>query len=187
MTTCSAPVSEQMLLDYWVNDLPDEAERDRIETHLFECGDCSARLEQLAALGPALATLLREGRIAGIISRTILNRLQREGAHVRMFSLVPGETVPCAIFPGDDLVVTALRADFSGIDGLTLSVTKAGGSLFAQFEDVPAPGARGEVLWATPASVVKEMPSMRLEISLVSTGATRAEIGRYVLEHQSST
>ncbi|HEX6941686.1 MAG TPA: hypothetical protein VF128_02095 [Gemmatimonadaceae bacterium] len=187
MATCDAPISEQTLIDYWANDLADGDETDRLEAHLFACGDCSARLEQLAALGPALATLLREGRIAGIISRTILNRLQREGAHVRMFSLVPGETVPCAIFPGDDLVVTALRADFSGIDALTLSVTKAGGSLFAQFEDVPVPGAGGEVLWATPAAVVKAMPSMRLEISLASTGATGAEIGRYVLEHQSST
>jgi hypothetical protein len=28
---------------------------------------------------------------------------------------------------------------------------------------------------------------MRLEITLASTGATRAELGRYVLEHQAST
>ena len=185
MATCNEPVSERMLLDYWVNDLPDETERDRIETHLFACGDCSARLEQLAALGTAVATLAREGRIPGIVSRTVLNRLQRDGARVRMFSLEPGETVPCAIFPGDDLVVASLRADFSGVDAVTVSVTGAGGSLFAQFEDVPAPGPGGEVLWATSATVVREMPSMRLEISLVSCGDTRTELGRYVLEHQS--
>ena len=140
----------------------------------------------LAALGTGLATLARQGRGPAIMSRTILNRLQRDGIHVRMFSLVPGETVPCAIFPGDDLVVTALRADFSGVDAMTLSVTAAGGSTFARFEDVPVPGPGGEVLWVTPAAVVQEMPSMRLEITLASAGATRAELGRYVLEHRAS-
>lgn len=185
MATCSAPISERTLIDYWANDLIDADDADRIEAHLFACGDCSARLEQLAAVGPALARLVKDGRISGIVSRTILNRLQRDGAHVRMFSLVPGETVPCAIFPGDDLVVTALRADFSGVDALTVSVKQPGGSLFAEFDDVPVPGPGGEVLWATPAAVVREMPSMRLEISLVSTGVTPAELGRYVLEHQS--
>jgi hypothetical protein len=45
----------------------------------------------------------------------------------------------------------------------------------------------GEVLWATPAAVVRQMPSMRLQLTLASAGATRAELGRYVLEHSAST
>ena len=32
-----------------------------------------------------------------------------------MYSLAPGETVPCAVFPGDDLVVAALRADYPDV------------------------------------------------------------------------
>ena len=95
----------------------------RVEEHLFACGDCSARLDQMAALGAGLATLVRQGRVSGIVSRAILNRLQRDGVRVRMFWLAPGETVPCAVFPGDDVIVTALRADFSGVDTVTLSVT----------------------------------------------------------------
>ena len=183
MTRCKAPIAEETLFDYWARDRADGDETERVEEHLFACGDCSARLEHLATLGTGLATLVRQGRVSGIVSRTVLNRLQRDGVHVRMFSLVPGETVPCAIFPGDDLVVVALRADFSGMDAVSLSVTGPAGSPIAQFEDVPAPTPGGEVLWVTPASVVNEMPSMRLQLTLASAGAAPAELGRYVLEH----
>jgi hypothetical protein len=40
-----------------------------------------------------------------------------------MYWLAPGETVPCAVYPGDDVVVTALRADFSGVETVSLVVT----------------------------------------------------------------
>ena len=185
MARCAAPIPEGTLLDYWARDLADGDETDRVEEHLFACGDCSARLHHLAALGTGLATLVRQGRVSGIVSRAILNRLQRDGVHVRMFSLLPGETVPCAVFPGDDLVVTALRADFSGVDAVTLSITGSGDSSIGQFDDVPVSG--GEVLWVTPAAVVRQMPSMRLQLTLASAGSTRAELGRCVLEHSALT
>ena len=187
MPRCQAPIPDGTLLDYWARDLADGDETEPVEEHLFACGDCSARLHRLAAFGPGLTTLVRQGRVSGIVSRALLNRMQRDGIHVRMYSLEPGETVPCAVFPGDDLVVAALRADFSGVDALTLSVTGTGDSLFAQFEDVPVPGAGGEVFWVTPAAVVQEMKSMRLQLTLASAGAAPAELGRYVLEHQAST
>jgi hypothetical protein len=117
------------------------------------------------------------------VSRTLLNRMQRDGIQVRMYSLLPGETVPCAVFPGDDLVVTALRADFSGVDAVTLWVTGPGDSPVSELHEVPVSGPAGEVLWATPATLVRQMPSMRLQLTLASAGATPAELGRYVLEH----
>ena len=187
MARCQAPIPDGTLLDYWARDLADGDETDRVEEHLFACGDCSARLHRLAALGPGLATLVRQGRVSGIVSRALLNRMQRDGIHVRMYSLVPGETVPCAVFPGDDLVVTALRADFSGVEAVTLSVTGPDDSPFSQIDDVPVSGPDAEVLWATPAAVVRQMPSMRLQLTLASAGATRAELGRYVLDHRAAT
>jgi hypothetical protein len=185
MAACRASIPDATLLDYWAGDLVDD-DVSRVEEHLFACGSCSARLEQLAALGAGLATLARHGRINGIVSRTMLNRLQRDGVHVRMFSMVPGETVPCAAFPGDDLLVTSLRADFSGVDTVTISVTGPGSTPFSRYDDVPVDGSVGEVLWATPAALVHQMPSMRLEISLTSTDGAHTELGRYVLEHSAS-
>jgi hypothetical protein len=183
---CQAPIPGPALLDYWAGDLADK-DANRVEEHLFACGECSARLEQVAALGTGLATLARQGRISGIVSRAVLNRLQRDGVHVRVFSLLPGETVPCAVFPGDDLIVTSLRADFSGVDAVTLSVTGPGSEPFGRYDDVPVAGPLGEVFWATPAAVVHQMPSMRLDLTLTSSGAAPTELGRYVLEHSSST
>jgi hypothetical protein len=187
MPGCGAPIPDRTLLDYWARDLMDAAETDRIEDHLFACGDCSARLQGLAAFGPALTTLVRGGRVSGVVSRALLNRMQRDGIHVRMYSLLPGETVSCAVFPGDDLVVAALRADFSGVDAVTLSVKAPEDSPSGEISDVPVSGPEGEVLWATPAAVVRQMPSMRLQLTLASAGATRAELGRYVLDHSAAT
>ena len=184
---CEAPIPEGTLLDYWARDLTDGAETDRIEEHLFACGDCSARLHGLSALGSGLAALVRQGRVSGIVSRALLNRMQRDGIHVRMYSLAPGETVPCAVFPGDDLVVDALRADFSGVQAVTLSVTGPEDALSGEINDVPVSGPDAEVLWATPAAVVRQMPSTRLQLTLASAGAASAELGRYVLDHAAST
>jgi len=185
MAWCKVPIADGTLLDYWARDLKDGDETDRVEEHLFACGECSARLDRLAAYGSGLAALVSQGRVSGIVSRSLLNRLQRDGVRVRLFSLVPGETVPCAVFPGDDLVVTSLRADFSGVDAVSLSVTGPGDSPFGEYDDVPVSGPGGEVLWATPAALVQQMPSMRLQLTLTSTAATRAELGQYVLEHSS--
>jgi len=184
---CEAPIPEGTLLDYWARDLTDGVESARIEEHLFACGDCSARLHDLTALGSGLVALVRQGRVSGIVSRALLNRMQRDGIHVRMYSLAPGETVPCAVFPGDDLVVAALRADFSGVDAVTLSVTGPVHAPNGEINDVPVSRPDAEVLWATPAAVVRRMPSMRLQLTLASAGVAPAELGKYVLDHSAST
>ena len=185
-TACREPLGESTLIDYWAGDVDAGNDLNRIEEHLFACRYCSARLAQLDALGNGVASLARQGRISGVISRALLNRLQRDGIHVRMFSLAPGETVPCAIFPGDDLVVTSLRADFSGVDAVSLSVTRPGDETFVRYDEVPVTGSLGEVLWATPVAIVHELPSIRLELTLTSSGAAPIELGHYVLEHSAT-
>lgn len=186
MPSCNAPIPDETLLDYWARDRADGDETDRVEEHLFACGDCSARLHDMASLGTGLATLAHQGRVTGIVSRTLLNRMQRDGVHVRLYSVVSGETVPCAVFPADDLVVAALRADFSAADAVTLSVMGPGDSPIAEVDDVPVSKLESELLWVLPATVVRQMPSMRLRLTLASLGATRAVLGTYVLDHSAS-
>ena len=74
----------------------------------------------MSSLGAGLAALARRGHVAGVVSRALLNRIQRDGVQVRLYSLSPGERVPCAAFPGDDLLVLALRADFSRSEAVTV-------------------------------------------------------------------
>jgi DNA-directed RNA polymerase specialized sigma24 family protein len=118
-----------------------------------------------------------------IVSRSLLNRLQRDGVHVRLFSLSPGETVPCAVFPGDDLVITVLRADLSGVDAVTLSVRGPEARRSVRPTRCLCPVWDGEVLWAWPAALVRQMPSMRLQITLASAGDTGTEVATYALDH----
>jgi len=73
------------------------------------------------------------------------------------------------------------------VDAVTLSVTWPGDSPRGTIDDVPVSGPDAEVFWATPAAVVRQMPSMRLQLTLASAGATRAELGRYVLDHSAPT
>lgn len=182
MPGCEAPISEATLLDYWAGDGAAD-QTARVEAHVFECGDCTARLERLASLGAGLAEVVRLGRVSGIVSRTLVNRMQRDGLRVRLYAVSPGETMPCAVFPADDLVVAALRADFSGVDGAMLSVRGPDNSTMSEFDDIPVSTSEGDVLWALPGAVAQQFPSMRLQLTLTSTGTERAVLGEYVLEH----
>jgi hypothetical protein len=179
---CDVPIGDEFLLDYWSGDLTGQ-ETDRLEEHVFECGDCASRLEEMASLGTGIARLAREGRISGIISRTLLNRMQRDGVHVRFYSLLPGETVPCAAFPGDDLVVVSMRANLEGVQTVILSVRGLGDAPFGDVEEVPVFRMDGEVLWATPGMLVRNMPSTRLRLTLLSTGSSGSVLGEYVLDY----
>jgi hypothetical protein len=186
MASCPSPISDATLIDYWTRDVVDDGETDRVEAHLFACGDCSARLQSLAALGTGLARLVRLGRVGGIVSRSLLNRMQRDGVHVRMYAAMPDETVPCAVFPGDDLVVVAMAADFSGAEDVTLSVTAPGSSPMSEIENVPVSRVARELLWAIPASAVRQLPSMRVQLTIRSGGATGDVVGTYALEHSAT-
>ena len=176
---CASPIAGERLLDYWAGDLPD-AESAAVEEHLFACAECTAGLETIASLGGGVAALARQGRISGIISRAMLNKLQRDGVRVRQFTLEPGETVPCAAYPGDDVVVTSLNANLSGVQSVSLRVTGPGDTLFGAIDDIPVSAAATGVLWVTPGAFVRSMPSTQLRLTLSSGDAV---LGEYVLEH----
>ena len=99
MPSCHAPIPDETLLDYWARDLADGDETDRVEEHLFACGDCSARLQDMASLGTGLAALAHQGRVTGIVSRTLLNRMQRDGVHVRLYSVASARQCRVRSFP----------------------------------------------------------------------------------------
>jgi hypothetical protein len=179
---CPAPVPEDDLLDYWTDAIAGR-DAERIEAHLFACGECTARLEAMALLGAGLAELVRRGQVTGIVSRSLLNRMQRDGVQVRLFSLSPGERVPCAAFPADDLLVVSLRADLAAVDAVTLSVTGGDNAMIGRIPDIPVSRRDGEILWATPGDSVRRMPSTRLRLTLTSDAAGAAVLGVYELDH----
>ena len=181
---CHTPLSEEELLDYWIHATPAN-EVDGIEEHLFSCDDCSARLEAMSSLGAGLSALVRRGHVAGVVSRALLNRIQRDGVQVRLYSLSPGERVPCAAYPGDDLMVLALRADLSGSESVTLSLTDVDDAVVGQAADAPVGRDDGEILWAVPADAVRRIPSSRLRVKLSSSAPDTTVLAEYELEHTS--
>jgi hypothetical protein len=179
---CDTPLSDDDLLDYWTHAVA-AAGAGPIEEHLFSCAECSARLEAMASMGSGLAALVRGGRISGIVSRSLLNRLQRDGVHVRLYTLSPGERVPCAAFPGDDLLVVSMRADFAGSQAVTLSVTDSDDAVINRMADVPVAGTDVEIFWATPGETVRRMPSARLRLTITSQAPDAAVLAAYELDH----
>lgn len=182
---CGAPIADEALLDYWAGDGPVDADAS-VEAHLFGCDACAARLGQIAALGSGVATLARQGRVAGMITRGLVNRLQRDGVRVRLYAVSPGEAVSCSAYSGDDLLVAALRADVSQVDAVALSMVGPGGSPMGAFDDIPVSPSEPDVFLALPGTLVRQFPSMRLELTLTSAGADRTVLGEYVLEHSAA-
>jgi hypothetical protein len=176
MRECDAGVTDEALIAWWAGD--DEG----LDAHLFECAACTERLELLRAMSAGVSTLAREGRISGLVSRALLNRLQRDGVRVRWYSLSPGDIVPCAIFPDDDLVVSALRADLSSLHRASVSVvgTHASAPHVEEFDVSPADT---EVLWALPAAEGRALPSTRIQLTLSAVEPEPRVIAEYVLEH----
>ena len=181
--TCATPLSDDVLTAYWIGELPDDVAQD-VEEHVFACAGCAACLEALASLTAAVGGLAERGRISGVISRAVLNRLQHDGVRVRMYSLAPGETVACAAFPDDDVVVISMRGEFGGAPAATLTVRSSKGEGPAgTLTDVPLPHGEREVLWATPAALVRRYPTARVALTLRSADPGERVLAEYTLDH----
>jgi anti-sigma factor RsiW len=179
---CDTPIRDETFMDYWSGGLPPQQSQ-AIEEHVFSCAACTARLEAVASIAAGITSLARQGRFSGIISRATLNQLQHDGVRVRVYSLSPGDVVPCAVFPGDDLVVTSMRGDFAGVEAVTISVTGSAPLSGVVLDDVPVPAAEGELLWAAPGSLIRQMPTSRVTVTVTAGRANGRRIGEYVLDH----
>jgi Putative zinc-finger len=185
MTPDSMCVAFDDLVDYWTGELA-EAEAARVEEHVFACGSCADRLADIAACGKGIAAAVRGSRVQVVITESVLNALQRAGVRIRSYTLAPGQTVPCAVWPDDQLVVGRLRGDFTGFERVTLAVAMNDQEM-ARAHDVPVPGGPGEILDAIPAERLRQLPSCQLRLTLSGTRGGREEvIGTYSLEHSAT-
>ncbi|MBW2510202.1 MAG: hypothetical protein JRE81_16355, partial [Deltaproteobacteria bacterium] len=149
-----AKTKTSVFVDYWCGDL-DATAAEAFEEHLFACDDCAAQAERLLAA----ATLVRErtalGKVASLIlTRSAMDRLQRDEVPIRHYRVGRGETVPCQATP-DHFSVVHLR-----LDGPTprtrvdLGVETARGEII-RCEDVPINHLDGEISLAWPGDMVR--------------------------------
>jgi hypothetical protein len=170
------------LTDYAAGELP-EAEAAAIEEHLFSCADCSAQAAEFETLVRAIGPAVRLAEVGGFITDAVLNRLARDGVRVRTYALSPGAAVPCAVWDDDELMALRLRGDFGNVSEFTLSQRVAGTEVSRTRGQV-AVSSHGEIIYATPAALVRQLPVVEVEILLTAhEGDEERPIGSYTLLH----
>jgi hypothetical protein len=80
--------------------------------------------------------------------------------------------------------VSRLRGDFSGYDELTLVLKSDDGPELSRSTDIPLIAGTHEILSATSAAQLRQLPSMRLRLIVSGRrGDSEQVIGEYGLEH----
>lgn len=168
------------LVDYWFGDLPSEREA-AFEEHLFGCAECTAKLQELAALGAAVRNAWRAGAVRAVISRPLYEAMKKEGLRLREYPVVPGGSVNCTIAASDDFVVSRLSAPLANVRRVDL-VTDAG-----RFEDVPFDASAGEVLVCPSPADLKRRSAFTTRMRLLAVeDAGERLLGEYTFEHAPS-
>lgn len=184
----NAPGCERIALadltDYAAGELP-EAETAAIEDHLFSCAECAARAAEFDALVRAIRPAVRSAEVGGFMTNAVLNRLSREGARVRTFTLSPGAVVPCAVWDDDELMAMRLRGDFGDATEFTMSQRVAGTEVIRATGQVAS--SHGEIIYVVPAAWVRQLPVVEVEVVLTAhEGGADRPIGSYTLLHGGS-
>lgn len=176
-------LSASDLSDYWTADAPADAV-DRIEAHVFSCAECARQLETERALVEGIRDAVRRGRFQAVITEAVLNRLARDGTRLRMFTLEPGAVVPCAVWAGDQVIVSRLRADFGGLERVSVAMD-VNGQEVDRLTDVPVgPGAR-ELIQAFSAEELRRLPEVEVRLRVFGSRGPVGEelVAEYILEH----
>jgi hypothetical protein len=180
---CDRQISSLDVCDYWAGELPREDEQ-RIEDHVFTCATCAATLAAGQALASGVRALVRSGNFHSLVSESLLNRLARDGARLRTYVLSPGDVVPCAVWSDDDLVVTRLRGDFSGVDAVSVIATLATGEELSRSEGIAIRPGQPELIDAISAAWLRQLPAttVRLRVTTTREGGEHL-LGEYTLAH----
>ena len=179
-------ITLETLIAYWLGELP-AAEEAPLEEHLFACAGCSARLEELAAFASGIRAVVREGRVAAMISAPFLEALKRQGLRIREYRVPPGGRVECTLLADDDAVVSRMQATLTGVTRVdALQRLELGGEVREmRLEDVPFDPAAGEVLTLPVAAArLRKLPAhvMRVRLVAVDEAGERA-LGEYTFAH----
>jgi hypothetical protein len=184
--TCHEPIDFETLVGYWLGDATVERET-ALEEHLFGCAQCTARLEELAALAAGVRAAVENGRVTLVVSAPFVAAMRAAGLRLRDYRLGPGGSVNCTIAGDDDAVISHLRAPLAGVRRLDLVRSRDGAPSEARVADVPFDPATGEVLVVPSAAWLKTMPAFTMRMRLIAVDEKGEEqIGEYTFNHSPS-
>lgn len=175
------------LSDYWTVDASDEA-IERIEAHVVVCGACAALLGETEQLRRGIAHAVRTGGVQAFVTDSVLNQLARDGVRVRSYAMDAGGAVQCAVWDEDEILVTRLRANFTGIDAVDAVMRLETGEEWGRATGVPVSEGGRELIIALPASLVRRAPEvpMRLTLRDSAAPADEAPLAEYTFDHRGS-
>jgi hypothetical protein len=187
MTTPDPCLTIGELGDYWTSDAG-SSDVERIEAHVFTCAQCAARLADAELLRRRVGDTVRSGAFQAVITDAVLNKLSRDGVRVRTYTLEPGEAVQCAVWADDEILVTRLRGDFTGVSSVSTVMRLENGDELDRVVDVPVRDGSTELLLALSADGVRRGPDAPMHLT-VTRGANPLAgdvIGEYVFDHRGS-
>jgi putative zinc finger protein len=182
---CPAALDLAVLADYWFGDLT-VAEQERVEEHLLGCGECSDRLQVLVGTGEGVRRLARQGAFHMVVGPSFVEAASRQGLRVREYRVPPGGKVACTVTAEDDLVVTRLMGDFTGITKLDL-VTQVEDGPEERIEDLPVASSAHELIVAQSMPALRALVSSTTRLRLLARepGGDRL-VGEYTFAHTAS-
>jgi hypothetical protein len=179
---CETPLELPALVDYWFGELA-AAEADRVEEHVFECDGCARRLRELVALGDGVRRLAHEGAVSVVVTPSFVDALSRAGLRTREYVVPPGGRVDCTVTAKDDMLISRMRADFTGVSRLDV-VVEVEGRPKALIEDVPISPEAGELIVAQSMPAIRALGRTVLHFRLLSReGSGERVLGDYTFHH----
>jgi len=176
-----------VLADYWAAALA-SSDEEAVEEHLFGCGECTGRLQQVIALADGVRRLAQEGSLRMVISDAFLTRAAEDGLRVRQYTPPEGGAVACTVTPEDDLLIARFAADLSGSKQIDLSLCDERGTEQVRLPDIPVDASAGLVVYQESITFAKALPTTTLIARLVSVdeSGTERPLGEYTFNHTRS-
>ena len=176
-------LSTAELMEYWLDELSD-ARTATIEEHLFNCASCHAQLENIANISTATRELVRQGKIAAVLTPGALDTLKATGLRIREYHLDPGGSVNCTIAPEDDLVVSRLRAPLAGVRQLDLIFDDLATAFHLRLTDIGFDTTNNEVVVLPKAELLRSLHQATQRMRLFAIDATGERlVGEYMFNH----
>jgi hypothetical protein len=181
---CSHPFDAAILAHYWLAALP-PSEEESVEEHLFDCGECSARLAQVIALAEGVRALAREANLLMILSEEFLKRSAESGLRIRQYAPPAGGSVQCTVTDNDDILVGRLAADLTGQKQVDLALCNQDGVEYARLADVPFGPGMSDIIFQQPIQFAKGAPSQTMIARILGRDESSTErlIGEYTFVH----
>ena len=84
----------------------------------------------------------------------------------------------------DDLVVSRIRADFTGVDSVTIVTRQESGEEIGRLSEIVVRPGQREILNAFSAARLRQLPPTRVRVTVTGQiGSSERTIAEYTLEH----